>query len=115
MQAIHGGMLPQASVYPAEMRATRDLLRRRTHLIRQRAELLAHVHNTNAQYTVPEIGKNIAYNANRAGVAARFDNPAVHKTMAVDLALSTSYAQRLNDLALFILTTAKQHEAQTLY
>jgi transposase len=36
---LRGGMLPQASVYPAAMRATRDLLRRRTHLMRQRAEL----------------------------------------------------------------------------
>jgi hypothetical protein len=27
---LRGGMLPQASVDPAEMRATRDLLRRRT-------------------------------------------------------------------------------------
>jgi hypothetical protein len=26
---FRGGMLPQASVYPAEMRATRDVLRRR--------------------------------------------------------------------------------------
>jgi transposase len=34
-----GGMLPKASVSPAQMRATRDLLRRRTHLMRQRAEL----------------------------------------------------------------------------
>ncbi len=34
-----GGMLPQASVYPAAMRATRDLLRRRTPLMRKRAEL----------------------------------------------------------------------------
>jgi transposase len=29
---LRGGMLPQASVYPAQMRATRDLLRRRMHL-----------------------------------------------------------------------------------
>ena len=36
---LRGGMLPQAYVYPAEMRATRDLLRRRTHLMRKRAEL----------------------------------------------------------------------------
>jgi len=36
---LRGGMLPQAYVYPAEMRATRDLLRRRCHLVRQRAEL----------------------------------------------------------------------------
>src|SRR5262252_6508341 len=47
---LRGGMLPQASVYPAEMRATRDLLRRRMHLTRKRAELLAYVPNTNSQY-----------------------------------------------------------------
>ena len=44
-----GGMLPQAYVYPAEMRATRGLLRRRMHLARKRGELLAHVQNTNSQ------------------------------------------------------------------
>jgi transposase len=28
---LRGGMIPQAYVYPAAMRATRDLLRRRCH------------------------------------------------------------------------------------
>src|SRR5437667_12698571 len=68
---LRGGMLPQASVSPAEMRATRDLLRRRLPLTRQRAELLAHIQNTNSQYNLPEIGKKIAYKTNRGGVAAR--------------------------------------------
>jgi hypothetical protein len=36
---LRGGMLPQAYVYPAAMRTTRDLLRRRMHLMRKRAEL----------------------------------------------------------------------------
>src|SRR6266478_7176980 len=36
---LRGGMLPQAYVSPAEMRATRDLLRRRMHLARKRGEL----------------------------------------------------------------------------
>ena len=36
---LRGGRLPQAYVYPADLRATRDLLRRRTHLMRKRAEL----------------------------------------------------------------------------
>jgi transposase len=40
---LRGGMLPQAYVYPAAMRATRDLRRRRTHVMRKRAEWLAHV------------------------------------------------------------------------
>ena len=84
---LRGGMLPQASVSPAEMRATRDLLRRRTHLMRKRAALLSHVQNTNSQSNLPEIGKKIAYQANREGVAERFADPAVQKTIEVDLAL----------------------------
>jgi hypothetical protein len=55
-----GGMLPQADVYPAEMRATRDLLRRRMHLMRQRAELLAHIQHTTSQDNLPELGKKLA-------------------------------------------------------
>jgi Transposase len=87
---LRGGLLPQASVSPAAMRATRALLRRRTHLRRKRAALLAHVHNTNSPYTLPEIGKQMAYKANRAGVAERLAEAAVPKTSEVDLALITS-------------------------
>ena len=112
---LRGGMLPQAYVYPAEMRATRDLLRRRTHLMRKRAELLAHVQNTNSQYNLPEIGKKIAYKANRDGVAERFADPAVQKTIEVDLALITYYDQLLGDLELSIVKAAKHHDANTLY
>src|SRR5438094_8416698 len=62
---LRGGMLPQAYVYPAEMRATRDLLRRRCHLVRKRDELLAHIHNTTSQYNLPELAKKLAKKANR--------------------------------------------------
>ena len=108
-------MLPQAYVYPADMRATRDLLRRRTHLMRKRAALLAHVHNTNAPDHLPDIGKKIAYKMNREGVANRFTDLAVQKNIEVDLALITYYAALLSDLELYILKTAKPHDAQTLY
>jgi transposase len=112
---LRGGMLPQAYVYPAEMRATRDLLRRRLHLTRKRAELLAHIQNTNSQYNLPEIGKKIVYKANRGGVAERFPDPAVQKSVAVDLALLDFYDQLLRDVALTSVQTAQQHDAQTLY
>lgn len=46
---LRGGMFPEAYVYPAECRGTCDLLRRRMHRMRKRAELLAHVQNTNSQ------------------------------------------------------------------
>ena len=112
---LRGGMLPQAYVYPAKMRATRDLLRRRTPLMRKRAELLAHVQKTTSPYNLPESGKKIAYQANRDGVAERFHEAAVQKTIAVDLARITDDDARLKDLELYILKTAKHHDAHTLY
>jgi len=112
---LRGGLLPQAYVYPAEMRATRDLLRRRMHLAHKRGALLAHVQNTNSQYNLPAIGKNIAYKANRDGVAERFADPAVQKSIEVDLALISSYDALLRDVELTIVKTARQHDANTLY
>jgi transposase len=48
-------------------------------------------------------------------VAERFRDPAGQKTLAVDLALSTSDDERLKELELSILNTAKHHDATTLY
>src|SRR6266511_5282225 len=93
---LRGGLLPQAYVYPAEMRATRDLLRRRCPLVRQRAELLAHIQNTNSQYNLPEIGKKLAYKANREGVEDHFSDPSVRKTIEVDVALLDQYDKVLS-------------------
>jgi transposase len=112
---LRGGMLPQAYVYPADMRATRDLLRRRMHLMRKRAELLAHIQNTNSQYNLPEISKKLAYKANRDGVAERFPEPAVQKSSEVDLALIDAYDRLLTAVELSLVNTAKAHDAQTFY
>jgi transposase len=112
---LRGGMLPQAYGYPAALRATRDLLRRRMHLMRKRAELLPHVQKTNRQYNLPEIGKKLAYKANRQGVAERFPDPAVPKSIEVDLALIDHDDRLLSDLELYIVNTATQHDANTFY
>jgi transposase len=109
-----GGLRPHASVYPAERRATRDLRRRRRHLMRKRAELLTQVPHTNGQYNWPEMGTQSAYKANRAGVAERFPEPAVQKSLEVARALLDYDDHRLRDLALTLVQTAKQHEAHTL-
>jgi hypothetical protein len=110
-----GGLLPQAYVSPAAMRATRDLLRRRVPLTRTRAERLAHVQQTNRQYHRPEFRNQLASKATRDGVAARGLAPAVQQKGAVDRALIDSYAQLLNDVELTRGQTAKQHDAHTRY
>jgi transposase len=84
---LRGGTLLVAYVYPATMRSTRDLLRRRNHLMQKRSELLAHIQNTNSQYNLPEFGKKIAYKANRNGVADHFPDPSVQNSVEVNLQL----------------------------
>jgi transposase len=73
------------------------------------------VHNTNSQYNLPAIGQKIAYKANRDGVAERFADPAVQKSIAVDLALIGYYDALLRDIELTIVKPAKHHDAHTLY
>jgi transposase len=104
---LRGGMLPMAYVYPPEMRATRDLLRRRMHLMRKRSELLAHIQNTNSQYCLPQFGKKIAYKTNRQGVAEQFTDLSVRKSIEMDLSLIDHYDKLLTEVELYITKTAK--------
>ena len=106
-------MLPQAYVYPAEMRVTRDLLRRRCHLVRKRAELFAPIQTTTSQYTLSEIGKRLAYKANREGVADHFPDPSVRQTSAVEVSLIDHYDHLLGEVALYLTRSAKAHDVQT--
>jgi transposase len=111
---LRGGMLPMAYVYPREMRATRDLLRRRCHFTRKRAELLTHIQNTASQYLLPALGK-IAYHGNRVGVAEQFSDPAVRKSIETNLALVDHYDRLLTELELHLTRTAKVHDVNAFY
>jgi transposase len=48
-------------------------------------------------------------------VAERFADPAVHKSIEVDLALIGHDGALLRDMELSVLTTAKEHHTTTLY
>jgi hypothetical protein len=50
------------------MRATRDLLRRRLHLVRKRGELLAHIQNTEQLLNRPDI-ISVLQDVGREGMA----------------------------------------------
>jgi len=112
---LRGGLLPQAYVYPAGMRATRDLIRRRLHLVRKRGQLLAHIQNTRAQYNLPAFGRRLAYPANRQGVREHFADPSVRKSIDVDLTLVAQYDTLITDLELTIVREAKRHDADAFH
>ena len=112
---LRAGMLPQAYVYPAPMRATRDLLRRRNYLTRKRADLLAHIQNTNSQCNLPEFGKKIAYKIHRESVAHQFVDPDVRRSIETDLELIDHLDRLTCNLERFILRNARDHDPNALY
>jgi transposase len=107
---IRGGMFPQAYVYPKKMRSTRDLMRRRNHLMRKRAELFAHIQNTRSQYNLPDPLGCIAKPQNRDGVAERFEDSSVQNMIATDLAVIAAYDPIIAKMERYIIKSAKHHD-----
>ncbi len=112
---LRGGNIPMAYVYPPEMRATRDLMRRRNHLVRKRGELLAHIQNTNHQYNLPPLVKKIRYKGNRDGLIEHFREDSVQKSMEVNLSLIDHYSGLLSKLEYYICKKAKVHDPNALF
>jgi transposase len=112
---IKGGTFPMAYTYPAEWRATRDLLRRRMYISRRCGELVAHIVNTNTQYNLPGFNKKISRKYNHEGVVERFDDPEVQKSVETDLAMINSLNEILKKVEWHIEKTARQHDYHTLY
>jgi transposase len=112
---LRGGNLPQAYVYPKGLRETRDLLRRRMHLVHRRAEAITHLVNTNSQYNLPPFGQKLIYAKNRQAlkIAERFSDPSVRKTIEADLALIDRYDQVIAELELHLERTVKVEDGDT--
>ena len=107
---LRGGLVPMAYVYPQKMRATRDLLRRRNHFMRKRAELLAHIQNTASQYNLSSPLGKISRPSQRQGVAECFADPAVQLSIAANLDMIDSYDRVLACLEQEIVANAKEHD-----
>lgn len=110
---LKGGLIPQSYVYPRKMRATRDLMRRRNHFVRKRAELLAHIQNTGSQYNLPPLGR-IAKKGGRDGLVELFPVGSAQKNIELDLALIDSYDPLLDELERYIVKTANGHDPVAL-
>ena len=111
---LRGGTFPIAYCYPAEMRATRDLMRRRSYLVRTRAELMAHIQNTITQYNLPAINFTLAYESNRNQVLELFSDTEARKIVQLDIDMIGSYDDVIRKLELDIEKTANKHDKHSL-
>ena len=82
---LRGGTFTEAYVYPKAMRATCDVLRRRTYFVRKRAEL-AHLQMTFLQYNLTPPAQKLCYAANRAALDLDvFADPSTRTMLRADL------------------------------
>lgn len=112
---IRGGNFPLAYVYPKEMRATRDLLRRRTKLVRHGAHLKAHVSNTTSQYNLPPNKVNLKNVGAREQLKITFPDRVVQRNIDLDMAVLECYARELSKVECFLEQQAKQHNPAHWY
>ena len=97
------------------MRATRDLLRRRTGVVRHCASLKAHVVNTDSQYNLPAQSLNLKNISARESLRHHYDDEVVQRTIELDMVLLDCYAKELAKVECFIEKQAKQHHGAYLY
>lgn len=106
---MRGGNFPLAYNYPPQTRSTRDLLRRRTHIMRHGAELKAHVVNTDSQYNLPAQSLNLKNVSAREGLRHHYDDPIVQRMIELDMNILDCYIRELKHVESFIENKAKQH------
>jgi len=109
-QLMRGGNFPLAYVYPREMRATRDLLRRRTNLVRHGANLKAHVANTTSQYNLPPNKVNLKNVSAREQLRHTFENDSVQRMVDLDMAVLECYHRELSQTEWYLEQQAKKHQ-----
>lgn len=112
---LRGGNFPLAYAYPKGMRETRDLLRRRRYLVRERGALVTHVQIVNSQYNLPPLGKNLGAASNWAELrlGTRFSHASVRRNVGVDLELIEHLEKMIGTLESYLSRTAKVDDVQT--
>jgi len=111
---LRGGLFPMGYVYPRAKRQTRDLLRRRSFFVRQRAQLIAHIVNTNTQFNLPVLPKKLTYAANRApDLVDRFADPSTKLAVTADLGLIDGYDGQIAELERYLIRHAKVDDPVT--
>jgi len=111
---LKGGMFPYAYVYPRDMRGSRDLMRRRIKLARERGELMGHIKNTLSQYNLPAHPKNLRYDKHRDPMRTAFPDPSVQRSIDLDLARIEFYDGQLSKLEWYLKRTAKLVDPKTV-
>jgi transposase len=106
-----GKMLPQAYVYPRQMRVTRDLLRRRLYYVRLRAAAKGHIEIVNSQYNLSSLNGAARCKSKHKEVLEHFPEGDLRCGVAADLATIEHFDRLIPELERHLVARAKVHDA----
>ena len=112
---LRGGNFPLGYRYPKQLLATRDLLRRRQHLMRFTAQLKAHISNSKAQYNLNITNGDLRSPKNQDLLRQAFPVPALQHSIDMDLNLIAFQSKELKRIENIIFKDLKQHQLTNLH
>lgn len=134
MKAIHGGKkkndrvdartltnlmrtnyFPQAYAYPKQMRATRDLLRRRHRYVAMRAASYTHIQNTFSQQGILDpLSDEVKRKSTRRQIPSYLTDPDLGMSVECDLDLIEGLDPIIHRIEKQVLAQAKHHDRNAL-
>ena len=134
MKAIHGGKkkndridartltnlmrtnyFPEAYAYPRQMRATRDLLRRRHRYVAARGACYTHIQNTFSQQAILDpLSGEVKKKSTRREMPSRLPDPDLGMSVDCDLDLIDALDPMIHKIEKHVLAQAKHHDRNTL-
>jgi transposase len=106
-QMLRLGILPTGWIYPKQDRAVRDLLRRRSQLVRQRTASRLGLRNVLERTTARRLSTNALKKLTRDDLAGWIDDENVRLSMAASLAMIEAAEEQIEHLERTILEQAK--------
>jgi len=98
--------IPEAYIYPKEVRPIRDVLRRRNRLVRLRAEAYVAIKRKFQQYGLPYCDKAIQ-RADEKELLSWFTHPAIRASLEMELERIRLYSRELKTVEKYILSTVE--------
>ena len=112
---LQSGFMPVGYAYPREMRATRDLLRRRMQLMQMRTQLLQHSQILSLTHRRQRLPYDPRHAANRLKLADIFDGPDLQLSLDVNFEVLDTLKSAIKKLEKRVRERAQHHDPQVIY
>lgn len=111
---LMGGTFPRAYAHPRELRATRDLLRRRGRFVSMRSGMLSHLRLLNAQANMDPLGGTAKSSEKRSSIPQTLEDPDMRMSAEADAVTADYYDSIVTQIERHVLERTKEHRTREL-